>query len=454
MTHQPNVILLTIDTLRADMVGCYRHTSLTPNLDSLAASGVCFTQAITGGSWTQAAFPVLLTSTYASMYGGCLIPLAPDRPSPVESLASHGYTTAGFSTSPLLSRNYHYDRGFDEFFDLDPGETDPPLRWMRGGQRLLRNPLTHYISSLLGTSTRPASLYVSAEEMTDGVCNWIETARQPFFLWAHYMDIHWPYHLQEQLQHPRDIAQVWQDLGHLYRANWRGETLTAAHRERYMRLYEQAVAYTDQQLGRLFNHLESLGLLQNSIVVVVSDHGEEFLERRRWGHFETNLYDEILRVPLIIRLPGQSAGQVVTRQTRTLDIMPTILDLCHCSLPEGMEGSSLAPLWGETDGLYDAEESISEMWRDEWHIIAVRSEDHKYIWNSRSPEQPQLFDLQADPEERRNIAGEQPEKARYFQSRVDTHLQRVAEMESTAVTATLDLDEEVIQRLRGLGYLP
>ncbi len=453
MSNKPNVILLTVDTLRADKAGRHGHNSLTPNLDSLAASGVNFTQAITGGSWTQAAFPVILTSTYASMHGGCLTPLAPTRPSPVTALANYGYTTAGFSTSPLLSRKYGYDRGFRDFFDLDPNEGDPLLRRVRGGQRMLRNPLTHYVSSLLGQRSRPARLYVSAQEVTDRLCSWLNSGQQPFFVWGHYMDIHWPYHLQEQLHHPREIAQAWRDLGRIYRANRRGETLSGEDRERYIRLYEQAVTYTDQQLGRLFDFLGSNGLLQTTIVVVVSDHGEEFLERRRWGHFESNLYDEILKVPLIIRGPGLTTGEVVARQTRTLDIMPTILDLCSCPPPDGMEGSSLRPLWTRRDGHYDAKESISEMWRDHWHIVAVRTEDHKYIWNSRSPEQPLLFDLNADPGEHHNIAGQQPDRARYFQSRVDAHLRRAGRSQSTDLGAVPELDEEMVRRLRGLGYL-
>ena len=105
--NKPNVILLTIDTLRANMLHCYGHKKpLTPNLDRLAASGLRFEQAITGGSWTQAAFPVMLTSSYAAMYGGCLGQLSPERPSPIEALARNGYTTAGFSTNPHLSQGH------------------------------------------------------------------------------------------------------------------------------------------------------------------------------------------------------------------------------------------------------------------------------------------------------------------------------------------------------------
>ena len=105
--------MLSIDTLRADRLGCYGcPRPLTPHLDKLAAGGIRFEQAITGGSWTQAAFPVMLTSTYASMHGGCLGPLSPARPSPIEALASNGYMTGAFVTSPLLGKAYGYQRGF------------------------------------------------------------------------------------------------------------------------------------------------------------------------------------------------------------------------------------------------------------------------------------------------------------------------------------------------------
>src|SRR5262249_47536289 len=137
--NRPNIILLTIDALRADVLNCYGYAKpLTPNLDRLSAQGLRFDKAISGGSWTQAAFPVLMTSSYAGMYGGCLGRLAPERPSPVETLAAHGYTTGAFSTNPHLSRAIGYDRGFHHFEELIPVEVDPRLRRVKGGQRLLR----------------------------------------------------------------------------------------------------------------------------------------------------------------------------------------------------------------------------------------------------------------------------------------------------------------------------
>lgn len=454
--NKPNVILFTIDTLRADMLHCYGHkTPLTPNLDKLAASGIRFEQAITGGSWTQAAFPVMLTSTYAAMYGGCLGRLAPERPSPIETLASHGYKTGGFSTNPHLSRATSYDRGFHHFSDLVPAEADPRLRQIKGGQRLLRNPLTHAVLGPLGHRLRPARLYSSAAEVTDDVCGWLEQVDGPFFAWVHYMDVHWPYYLEEALIHPGEIAQAWQDLAIMNgRSNYdRTKSLTTAQRSHFVELYERSLHYLDAQIGQLMAHLEHLGYGSNTIMIAVSDHGEEFLDHGRWGHWESNLHDEILKVPLIFRLPDEPGGQVIQRQVRLLDLMPTILDLCDCPTPNDLMGVSLVPLWTQREAEYKAEEAISEMRRDPWHRIAVRTEDFKYIWDNKHPNQPELYDLRADPSEQQNVSISHPREVSRFQASVDIHLRRVAETEPVTAAAKLELEDEVISRLRDLGYV-
>ncbi|NUM49033.1 MAG: sulfatase [Anaerolineales bacterium] len=450
----PNILFITIDTLRADKLSCYGYkVPTTPNIDRLTARSLRFEQAMTGGSWTQAAFPVMMTSSYASWYGGCLGPLSTQRPAPIEALQKHGYQTFAFSSSPLLSRNYGYDRGFRYFDDLIPGEADPTIRKMRGGERLLRLPLVHQVGKLLGQQTRPARLYVSAEELTQRASHWLEKNRGPFFGWIHYMDVHWPYHLEEELVNPEQIAQAWNDIAHLYRVNWKKETITPAQKERYLHLYEQALQYTDAQIGRLLNKLTELGLSDNTIIILVSDHGEEFLERGRWGHFETNLYDEILHVPLIISLPGMAEGQVIRRQVRTLDLMPTVLELAGCPAPQGMEGTSLVPLWKQGADVYPVPVSISEMWRTHWHILAVRTEKFKYIWNSKTPDQPKLFDLSTDPGEAKNVVERFPQETQMFQQMVDEHRERARQTVEANPVAAPEMDEQLVKRLRDLGYL-
>jgi arylsulfatase A-like enzyme len=452
---RPNILLLTIDTLRTDMLGCYGNNKAnTPNLDRLAAEGIRFEQAITGGSWTQAAFPVLLTSTYGSMYGGCLGGLSPKRPSPIEALAAHGYTTSGFSTNPHLSRATGYDRGFHHFRDIVPNGKDPWLRGIKGGQWLLRLPSTHYILRSFGRQIRPARVYSSAAEVTDHVCRWMGSVASPFFVWAHFMDTHWPYHIEETLIHAKEIAEAWVDLAHLHR--WRSEKWDKAYASRssrYLQLYEQSLNYLDTQIGRLLSHIDNLDLSSNTVIFLVSDHGEEFFEHGRWGHWEVSLYDEIIRVPLIMKLPGQSNGQIIERQVRTLDIMPTILDLCGCPTPNGILGTSLIPLWESNDTEYDVVPVISEMQRPSWHRIAVRTEDFKYIWDNKHPQQPELYDLRADPGETQNVSGEHLQEVGNFQACVNRHLQSVAETQTEIAEQWIEHGEEVIRRLRGLGYI-
>ncbi|HSM55567.1 MAG TPA: sulfatase [Candidatus Sulfomarinibacteraceae bacterium] len=459
---QPNVLLLTIDTLRADTLGCYGHPdNLTPNLDRLAAEGIRFTQAITGGSWTQAAMPVILTSSSASAYGGCLTALSPARPSPIEALAARGYSTAAFSTNPHLSPKTGYGRGFTHFEEFVPDERDPLLRNLSGGQRLLRNRIFHRIVTPLGIQLRPARVYNPAQEVTASACRWLDGVQAPFFGWIHYMDIHWPYHLEDELTQPDQLAAAWRDLAIMHqRASFKRERdITPEQRDRFLGLYLQALHYLDRQIGRLLDYLEATGLAENTIIVAVSDHGEEFLDHGRWGHWESNLYDEIIRVPLIIRLPQHGDATVIHRQVRALDLMPTLLALCRCPAPGSgnglsrMEGTSLVPLWHQPAGSYEVTEAICEMHRPPWHRIAVRTSRHKYIWDNKQPQQPELYDLQADPAETTDVAADQAQRAEEFEAVVRRHLERVALTEPSELPDALELDDTTRRRLRALGYV-
>lgn len=450
---QYNFLLLTIDTLRADRLGSYGfHPSITQNLDRLADNGVRFNSAITGGTWTQAAFPVLMTSTYASMYGGCLGVLSPERPSPVEILAENGYATAAFSSNPHLSKQFGYDRGFSTFVDLVPTAADPALRSVTGGQALLRLPLTHAISGIFGKKLAPAAVYVPAEAVTAHLCDWLSRTKISFFAWAHFMDVHWPYHQEARLKSPTEIANAWTDLAHYHAASWHDAPITPAHRDRYTGLYDSALKYLDGQIGRLLSRMEEMGHLENTVIIVVADHGEEFLDHGRWGHWENNLYDEILKVPFIISFPGGGRGETIQRQVRVIDLMPTLLDLAGFPPDPKMEGTTLTPLW-MGGGEYPVEDVICEMWRDHWHRIAVRTKDHKFIWDSRKPDEPELFDLIKDSAEQHNVAESDAFTALSLKTRVEEHIQRVRATTPAELVVEPELDEMVLQRLRGLGYI-
>ena len=450
----PNFLLLTIDTLRTDMLGCYGSSrGLTPNLDRFAKDAVFFHQAVTGGSWTQAAFPPMLTSTYASEYGGCLGPLSTERPSPIEALMKAGYHTRGYSTSPLLSKNYGYDRGFVSWHDLIPEERDPMLRGIKGGEKLLRMPFTHSIARTLGIQSRPARKYCSIVDLNEQLITDLVDPVAPFFIWAHIMDTHWPYHIDEALIEPHEIAQAWQDLSAMYGVNRKGRELTPELEARFLNLYEEALRFTDAVSGRLLENLQEIGALENTIVIILSDHGEEFMERKNWGHFEVNLYDEIIRVPLMIRMPDKGPGHEIDQQVRLLDLMPTILDLAGCPAPRGMEGDSFAGLISGDDASYNYEFAISEMWRPEQHIVAIRSVEYKFIWDSTKPDSPQLYHLLQDPLELSDIAGQEQSLIDRFRNMLDDHLNGREDEKAEDLKVHIENDPDVLRRLRDLGYV-
>lgn len=444
---KPNILLLTIDALRADRV----HGGCMPCLDRLARDGIRFEQAITGGSWTQAAFPVLMTSTPASWYGGCMGGLSRSRPSPIGHLEAAGYCTGAIVTNPLIGREMAYDRGFADFIELEPRECDPWLRGVRGGQRLLGAPLFHALHALGGQPARPARVYAPATEVTRRVTSWIDRAERPFFLWAHYMDAHWPYHVEETLIRPREIAAAWRDLADFHEACWGGRHVSRHDLERYRGLYDQAIHYLDGQLGELLAHLGASGRLADTIVVVVADHGEEFHDHGRLAHLEVNLHDEIIRVPLILRVPGRSSGLRIGRMVGVIDLMPTLLELCGCDPLAGMQGSSFRSLWEARSPPYGSREVIAERWRPDSHIIAMRTERLKYIWDSQRPDRSLLFDLRADPAETRPLADWLAD-AEKMARRAAEHERTARETAATASDSAV-ADEKIARRLRGLGYL-
>jgi arylsulfatase A-like enzyme len=306
---------------------------------------------------------------------------------------------------------------------------------------------------------RPARLYSPAAEVTDSLCQWLDRVETPFFAWAHYMDVHWPYHMEETLISPKEIAQAWQDMLDMHgRSNFEGlsdrdKPIDNAQRDHFIDLYEKSLRYLDGQIGRLLDHIQNAGHADNTIIILVADHGEEFLDHGRWGHWESNLFDEILKVPLIVRIPNGEHNQVIRQQVRLLDLMPTILDLCGYPNSDGLFGTSMASLLQKGEAKYDAEETISEMRRDPWHRVAVRTESFKYIWDSKRPDHPELYDLCNDPLEKQNVHDQFPQEVSRFQKTVDGHRLRVATTEPAIAVPKPKVDEEVARRLRDLGYL-
>lgn len=350
-TPAPDIFLITIDTLRADHVHCYGYASgSTPALDALAKDGVRFTNAFTPSPITNTSHASILTGLLPGSHGvtDFAVPLASADPTIAELLKAHGYHTAAFIGAVILDSKTlapGFDRGFD-FYDNFPEHSPSKSRWGRLERRGL--------------------------EVVSHAENWLaKHASGPHFVWIHLYDPHDPY------EPPEPYAQIYKD-----------------------HLYDGEIAYADSALGHFLRYLKTTGTYQNSLIVVVGDHGEGLGEHREDTH-GIYLYDSTTHVPLIVKLAGrENAGKSIAPQVRTVDIAPTLLDLAGTAAASKSDGESLRvylsgnsevsrPVFGETD--YPL--------RFGWAPLrSVRKDGFKFIEAPR----PELYDLNRDAAELNN----------------------------------------------------
>jgi arylsulfatase A-like enzyme len=336
-----DILLVTVDSLRHDHIGCYNYErETTPFLDEFAATANRFTNAFANACMTRLSFPTILTSSYPSMYGG------PERMSDqrtllAAALSAGGYETAGFHSNLYLSADFGYDRGFDEFFD---SKTDP-----NAGLRLkeavkeridedgwLHNALSRVFDKLeLRAGIRVGTPYVDAEAITDRAISWVETtwdAESPRFLWTHYMDPHHPYVPPAEHQcvfrdDPIDDRQAIKLRRKMMEAP---ESVTEQELACLIDLYDGEIRYTDSQIEQLVTAVtEAWG--EDTIVIITSDHGDEFREHGGFSHTAT-FYDEVVHVPLLVAgldAPGHvgasrlsTTWQPLSTSHRQLSTMP------------------------------------------------------------------------------------------------------------------------------------
>jgi arylsulfatase A-like enzyme len=471
-----NIVLLTIDCWRGDHLGALGAVpSPTPHLDRLAAEGTVFRQAITAGGWTRPAMMALFSSVYASRHhGGSLRRLAPELPVLSELLQAHGYHTAGFTANLVCGRRGDFDRGFDAFADLRTKDR-LSLVWnrfrrIRGFTRatnpILSRPATHQLLRLFGLRLKLPEVSPSARQLTDEVLAWLgKSPGRPWFLWAHYIDVHWPYRLSRRPHRPHEIAQAWQDR-QVYRRVVQSQGRFdpgAETRARWKQLYREELMTVDEQIGRLIAHLRTSGQWPHTVIVATSDHGEEFYEHGTWAHSWNQLFDEGVRVPLVVRVPGLTGGRSVRQQVSLLDVAPTLLTLVGAEPPETMLGVSLQTLLDGTAPTADQppvrSEAIVEMLghrKSARYRLGVRTEPHRYIHDIDQPHGNQLYDRHADPLEQLNSYSKADPVARRFDELRFEHMAPIIPdlLELDKEADALDgFEPEVADRLRAMGYI-
>ncbi|RLM56643.1 sulfatase [Halobellus sp. Atlit-31R] len=494
-----NVVLVTVDSLRADALGTYDSSRHTPVIDGLAERGTVFDRAFATGNWTPFSFPSILASRPVFADSGEIG--VDEVPTLAQTLSDAGVSTGGFNAANgFLTSFWGYDDGFDEFepFVASVGSslysrylaTHPTVEaWLQ----FVASPLRRIRSRLAGNvDDRP---FLDTSRMFDvehAATDFLDDAEEPFFLWIHYMDTHTPY-----VPAPRYIREVSSGLLGTHRMlhahtrtglGWEvGERTLAELRT----LYQAAARQVDASVGRVLDALAANDLDDETAVVLAGDHGEEFQEHGHLAHYP-KLYDELIRVPLIVDVPG-AEGHRISRQVGLDAIPPTVADLLDVDAPDVWSGTSLAPtaLRGERP---PDEPVVSVTVRDEEVtaqpiprslsdgdlLVSVRDEAWTYVRNVDA-ETHELYYRPEDPEQQLDrtageaVAGgevaaadngadaaadggvdaetEEPRVIERFRPLVDAHVELLRESEANAAAAGDDaVDEDLEARLEALGY--
>lgn len=390
-----NLLLVTIDTLRPDRLGAYGHAGAeTPHLDRLAKEGVRFEHCYSPVPLTLPAHASLMTGRLPPRHGvrnNGVHELAADEETLAERFAARGYDTAAIVSAYVLLARFGLDQGFE-----------------------------HYDDALGGELLRGFASEIPADEVYAKFQTWFREreAGAPFFTWVHFYDPHLPY------EPPGELA----------------ERFAAAP-------YDGEVAHVDRQVGKMLDDLREAGLLENTSIIVTSDHGEAFGEHGEFGHSIFG-YEQNLRVPLILYAPGRLAPEVVGERVRLIDLAPTLGELFGLDLPSGAEGQSLVDLLSgnEREGLAEVYfESFAGQLEKNWAPVQGLIEGHhKYI----SLPEPELYDLETDPAEETNLIARERRLARELDRALQAQL-----LDAAGAEASRELSEEDVRQLSALGYL-
>ncbi|MBP7147823.1 MAG: sulfatase [Acidobacteria bacterium] len=442
--QRPDIVLVSIDSLRADHVGCYGYgRPTTPTIDGLAAQGARFENAVSTTSWTLPAHASLFTGLYSDTHGVVDngLALSANITTLTEALKGAGYHTAGFFGGPYLMPEFGFGQGFDTY--------ECCMSQFQPGQFHSEDDDRVGIQSFADI-TGPLTL-----EKTKA---WIDKLdSRPFFLFVHMWDVHYDY------IPPPEYARMFDPdyTGTLDGRRLLGNKAIRAGMpqrdlEHLVALYDGEIRYTDDNLARILTELDRAGRLDSALVVVTADHGDEFFEHGQKGHQKT-LYDEVLKVPLVIRWPGKIQPRQVADQVRIIDIMPTVLSLAGVQLDSPMDGRDLGPLL-RGEPLEPAPALCDLQARGKPRLQAVRTNETKFIkfptahwWQFGY----QYFDLQEDPGEHEVLPLWSPglwqARSELKRLRADS-IALASRLGGTSAEGPQTLNE-LKDRLRSLGYV-
>ena len=398
LENQPNVILIMVDTLRADHLSCYGGSLETPNICSLMEEGGSRFQGFSAASWTKPATASLLTSLLPSSHNAMSKPstLSPDVELISEVLKERGYTTGGIASNINLAGSFGFDQGYDEYIYLGP---DYLAGARESSSKLIIYSIVRAVWFKINTGLRFGDFYQDSNVVNETAFDWLERhAADRFFLFLHYMDPHDPY-----FEHEADGSYTGIAIARVSNQHPDESLAKEMHR-----LYNGEIEYLDRNVGHLLAQLKKLGLYDNSVIALVADHGEEFYEHGGWWHGLT-LYDEQIHVPLLIKwakgMPAAPASSVA-ELARTIDVAPTLIAATGTRVPDAMQGIDLM-----SEGSSRSAKDL-EVYSEEDHegnvIWSLRTKTMKMIQanpgNPRGLEETELYDMRTDPHETKNLA--------------------------------------------------
>ncbi|MCB9849344.1 MAG: sulfatase [Phycisphaerales bacterium] len=440
---RPNVLLVTLDTVRFDFLPFYgRNTWIqTPTLSALAAEGIIFDQAISQAPTTTPSHCSIMTSVYPSVHDAMNgKPMRSDLITLAQCMRENGYETVAFTSSTTTrSINSGLDRGFDRY-------VDSLVSWSEIFSRdEFQNLLAFYMLGIVQNSQ------IRGDVVTSRALNWLAQRDEgPFFCWQHYFDPHDPY----------DPPPPYDEM---YKGQLDSRVPLRAERERYA----GEITYTDYELGKVIASLKERGLYDEMLIVIVSDHGEGFGEQH-WDYTERqhgdHLYDTTQRVPLIIKLPrsiSASRSRMIRSQIELIDIAPTILAFANLPIPASFGGRSLARVIQGAERDLEQKPAHAMAWVEVFdpkhpdktgtfvRKLAHRTSDWKYVLVNHY-NQEELYDLRRDPGESTNLSKTRPEICAERQTEVKALVQNEAE---TRDDPRARLAPALRKQLEALGYL-
>ena len=420
MRSNINVILITIDCLRADFVGCINHNmTITPNIDKIAEEGIVFSSAFSNGPYTRASLPSILSSAYTNAY--------PDphrfslyRTSIAEILNKFGFYTAGFNTNAYLSSFYSYNKGFDYFDDILSGKKKSLSQsYQKIKKKVVKVIKNSRFKKILNYIPLDYSKNRDVKMLNKKVIKLLKEKRENVFIWMHYMDAHIPYTPPKRYRKisKRGVTKIFEMITN------KPFQITDKMTDEVRMLYEGTIKYTDDEFGKFVEKLKEIKQYNNTLFIITSDHGDAFREHGSFSH-NAVLYDELIHIPLIIKGPKIPKGLSIEHIVSSIDISPTILEYVGHEKEEDFMGMSLMPLIQNEKENYNREGVISEIIPDQEHkLVSYRTNNYKLIidYNTGNKE---LYDLQEDPEERLNIYSKENEIASQFEKKIEEHEER------------------------------